>query len=133
MIKKIYFSAALISCASLAFGQVGANKIIGRTADIAKSINSFTQAAIDKHDASASFMLPTPTGTDLSGIVNLKSEENGQVLITGAAGNKGTFNLKSDASGNISGFFYSIPDRIAYTYSTEAGNVVAKEIGRAHV
>lgn len=128
MIKKIYFSAALISCASLAFGQVGANKIIGRSTDMAKSINSFTQAAIDKQDAGASFMLPTPAGTNLSGIVNLKSEENGQVLIAGAAGNKGTFNLKSDASGTISGFFYSIKDRTAYTYSTEAGNVVAKAV-----
>src|SRR3954469_13919729 len=126
--KKIYLSAALLACASLAFGQVGATRTVGQSTEIAKTITSFTQAAIDKHDAGAAYSLPTPSGINLTGIVNLKEEKDGQITIAGGAGNKGTFNFTADDAGNVSGTFYSIADRIAYKYATVAGNLVATEI-----
>ncbi len=120
---------ALLSCAGLAFGQVGTVKNLGRATEFSKSIANVSPLSTDKHDIGANFSLPTPAGENLAGTVNLRTEENGKVEITGGAGKKGTFSLATDASGNVSGYYHSITERKAFEYSTDnSGNVIAKEI-----
>ena len=122
MIKKIYFSAALLSCASLAFGQIGANRMIGKSTEMAKSISDATQIG-------GSYSLSTPYGSStLQSVINYKTNEDGQVIIAGSAGNGG-FKLVKNAEGKISGHYICASERKAYSYSTDAaGNVIAKEV-----
>ena len=121
MIKKIYFSAALLACANLAFGQIDASRAIGQSAAIANSISSANL------EVGASYTLQTPN-SNIQGIINYKTREEGTVLIAGEADN-GTFNLTTDASGKVSGRYIVPSKRKAYTYSTDAsGNVIAKEV-----
>lgn len=122
MIKKIYFSAALLSCASLAFGQIGANRTIGKSAEIAKSISETTQIG-------GSYSLSTPYGSStIQSVINYKTNEDGRIIIAGSAGNGG-FKLVSNSEGKISGHYICAAERKAYSYSTDAsGNVIAKEV-----
>jgi hypothetical protein len=130
MIKKIYFSAALLTCASMTFAQVGTTRTIGRSADLAKAINNVSEAAaIERNGTSASYSLATPGGSFIASTVNYKTTENGGVQIAGSAGEKGSFTMNIDANGKIAGTYTSVPDRKAFNYSTDAsGNVIAKEV-----
>lgn len=129
MIKKIYLSAVLFSCTTLTFAQVRAIRNLGNVSEFAKTISNALPVTMDNRNANAVYTLPTPSGTSLSGIVNLKSVEDDATQIAGSAGENGSFSLRLDSKGNVTGTYTSIIDRRAIKYSTdEAGNVVAKDV-----
>jgi hypothetical protein len=123
MIKKVYLQAAIfIFAGNAALAQVGTSRKIGRASEIAKSISNSSIAV------GAVYTLPTPSGNSIKSVINLKSNEDGKVVIAGSAG-LGSFNLEGDATGNVSGNYVCFFDRKAYTYSTDAsGNLVTEEV-----
>lgn len=130
MIKKIYLSAALLTCASITFAQVGTTRTIGRSTDFAKALNNVSEAsATDRNGIGSAYSLATPGGVIIASIVNYKTTENGGVQIAGSSGDKGSFTMNVDATGNVTGTYTSVADRKAFNYSTDAsGNVIAKEV-----
>jgi hypothetical protein len=130
MIKKIYLSTALLTCASMAFAQVGTTRVIGRTTDLAKALNNVSEAsATERNGIGSSYSLATPGGSIIASTVNYKTTEDGGIQIAGSAGEKGSFTMNVDANGKMEGTYTSVADRKAFNYSSDAsGNVIAKEV-----
>jgi hypothetical protein len=130
MIKKIYLSTALLTCASMAFAQIGTTRVIGRSTDFAKALNNVSEAsAIERNGIGSAYSLATPGGSIIASTVNYKTTENGGIQIAGSAGEKGSFTMNVDATGKVEGTYTSIADRKAFNYSSDAsGNVLAKEV-----
>lgn len=129
MIKKIYFSAVLLSCSTFTFAQVRAVRNLGPSSEFVKPISHVSQFSVDQHNGEAVYSLPTPSGSNLPGIVHLKTVEDDVILIAGSAGENGSFSLRMDANGKLGGTYTSIPDRRAFKYTTDAaGNVTVKDV-----
>lgn len=130
MIKKIYLSAMLLVCTSLSFSQIGKTRNLGKPSDFAKSINDVSVSLNNNRDASSTYMIPTPSGTSIIGMVNRKTSKDGKIKIVGSGGENGSFNMSVDAFGNVAGLYTSVKDRKAYRYYTNESkdNVVVKEV-----
>lgn len=128
MIRKIYLSATLLlSVGFTADAQIGTMKNIGQVAEWTQSIKSASLTSA-KGDHSNTFLIPTPTGANLPMTINVRNNDNGAIMIAGDD-QKGKFSLSVDASGKVSGFYHSVPERKAYTYnSNTAGNVFMTEV-----
>lgn len=129
MSKKIYLLAMLLACTSLSFGQIGKTKNLGNPINFSKAINN-----VSVKDKNAAFLIPTPSGANITGIINLKTIANGIQEIGGSAGT-GSFTMSVDAFGNVSGLYTSVKDRKAFRYYTDeaSGNVMVKEVDIATV
>jgi hypothetical protein len=129
MIKKIYTSLLLLSCTTLVSAQVRAVRNLGSANTFVKNMDQVSALSVaENRKEEAVYSLPTPFGTSLSGIVNLKITEDDALQIAGSAGN-GSFSLRADSHGRISGTYTSVPDRSAFKYSTDqAGNVTVKDV-----
>jgi hypothetical protein len=130
MIKKIYLSAALLTCASITFAQVGTTRILGLSSDFAKTIQNLSEASVaERNGTVATYSLATPAGNAIASTVNYRTTENGGVQIAGTAGEKGSFTMNVDAKGKVTGTYTSVADRKAFNYFTDAsGHVITKEV-----
>jgi hypothetical protein len=113
MNKKIYVSAMLLSCTMVAFSQVRALRNLGPASEFVKRFHQVAQVTENQSQKSETYSLPTPSGSTLPGIVYLKSIEEDATQIAGSAGEKGSFSLRIDQSGRVTGTYTSIPARDA--------------------
>lgn len=122
MIRKIYVSVMLLSCSSFATAQVKTVRNLGSSAEFVKTFNEVSLSE-------TTYSLPTPTGFNLPGIVHFKSVEEDAIQLAGSAGEKGSFSLRLDADGGVSGTYVNVPDRKALKYATDAnGNVTVEDV-----
>jgi PKD repeat protein len=97
--------------------------------NFSKAINN-----VSVKDKNVTFTIPTPSGTNITGTINLKTIANGIQEIGGSAGT-GSFTMSVDAFGNVTGLYTSVKDRKAFRYYTDevSGNVIVKEVDIATV
>ena len=129
MIKKLYLSATfLLGVGAIAVAQIGSMKNIGRASDWIQSINSASTTSA-KSDRTTTFSIPTSTGSMFPVIINIKHTENGTVTIAGGDQQKGNFSLSADGNGKVKGYYHSLKDRKAYSYTTNTtGDLIATEV-----
>ncbi|MES1181661.1 MAG: zinc-dependent metalloprotease, partial [Flavobacterium sp.] len=83
----------------------------------------------EKNDRANTFSFPTPEGTTLLIAIDMTNNENETRTISGHDHQQGRFSLSTDATGKISGHYYSIAERKAYSYTTdEAGNLITTTV-----
>lgn len=96
---------------------------IGKTSEV---VNTFKNISILNNK---SLLLAAPNGDNITCQINLNKIDNGTTHLVGSAGQNGSIILNIDQAQNISGFYTSVKDKIAYKYFTDENqNLIVQQV-----